>query len=102
MEQEFYRAVLAGRFGLEVLVPDEAGIAAVNDIIYDELCQGRIEDASRRRLVEVIDGLVERGAQGVVLGCTELPLLVRQADVEIPLFDTSRLHAAAAVDMALD
>jgi aspartate racemase len=102
MEQDFYRSVLEGDFGVEVVVPDAGGVDAVNGIIYDELCKGRIEEASRARAAEVIAGLAERGAEGIVLGCTELPLLIRPADSAVPLFDTTRLHAEAAVDRALE
>jgi len=102
MEQDFYRAVLEQRYGLKVLVPDATGVDAINAVIYDELCQGRIEEASRASAADVISGLVERGAEGVILGCTELPLLIRQDDSQVPLFDTTRLHARAAVDKALE
>jgi aspartate racemase len=102
MEQQFYREVLEQQFGLDVLVPEGAGVDTINDIIYDELCKGRIDEGSRRRAAEVIAGLVERGARGVVLGCTELPLLIRPEDASVPLFDTTRLHAEAAVARALE
>jgi len=101
MEGQFYRGRLQECFGIEVLVPEEEGRAIVNRIIYDELCQGKIEDSSRRACIKIIAGLIERGAEGIVLGCTELPLLIRSGDVHIPLFNTTRLHAEAAVKLAL-
>jgi aspartate racemase len=101
MEKSFYQDALAER-GISVLVPDEAGRAFVNAVIFDELVAGQIRDASRAGYVAVINGLAARGAEGVVLGCTEIPLLVRQEDVELPLFDTTFLHAQAALDYALE
>ena len=73
----------------------------INDIIFQELCQGRIEEASRKKMLSVIEGLRMRGAQGTVLGCTEIGLLVRPQDTDAPMLDTTLLHATAAVDMAL-
>ncbi|MCJ2179832.1 aspartate/glutamate racemase family protein [Novosphingobium album (ex Hu et al. 2023)] len=102
MEQPFYRERLRERFGLDVLVPDETDRATVHRIIYEELIAGRIEPASRQAYREVIARLVERGAQGAILGCTEIPLLVSDEDAAVPLFDTTRLHAEAAVAAALD
>jgi aspartate racemase len=101
MEGDFYRGKLERQHGLQVLVPDQAGMDAVHRIIYDELVQGVIREASRQLYLEVIADLQARGAQGVVLGCTEIPLLVRQTDVTIPVFDTTTIHAQAAVDWAL-
>ncbi|MEJ2408256.1 MAG: aspartate/glutamate racemase family protein [Novosphingobium sp.] len=101
MEQSFYRERLRERFGLDVLVPDEADRATIHRVIYEELIAGRIEPASRQTYRDVIARLVELGAQGVILGCTEIPLLVSDADAAVPLFDTTRLHAEAAVSAAL-
>jgi aspartate racemase len=101
MKQGFYQERLQKRFGIDVIAPTEDEQTAVHDIIYQELCQGRIEDASRRNCIEIIKALTERGAEGIILGCTELPLLISPADVVIPVFDTTRLHAEAAVEMAL-
>jgi aspartate racemase len=100
MEDDFYVGRLAAA-GIDVVVPDEAGRALVHDVIYEELCLGTISDASRAKCLAVVDRLVAAGAQGVVLGCTELPLLLKQADCATPLFDTTRIHAEAAVDFAL-
>ena len=101
MEEAFYRGRLEERFGVEVLIPAEKDREVVHRVIYEELCRDRIEEVSRRAYVEIIGRLVERGAEGIVLGCTEIPLLIRPADVDVPLFDTTRLHAEAAVDLAL-
>lgn len=100
MEQGFYTGRLKDRHGLEVLVPGRDERQAVHDILYSELCLGKIKDLSKAKFREVIDNLVGRGAQGVILGCTEIPLIVSQDDYEIPLFDTTTLHARAAVNFA--
>jgi aspartate racemase len=101
MEQEFYRGRLAGEHGLEVLVPPASDIAIVHNVIYDELCRGRVMEASRVQFRRVIGGLVARGAQGVILGCTEITMLVGAADSPVPLFDTTELHARAAALQSL-
>jgi aspartate racemase len=101
MELEFYRGRLEKAHGLKVLIPDEPGRTAVHDIIYKELAQGLVHEDSRREYIAVIEDLKRRGAQGVILGCTEIPLLIKAADSPLPVFDTTALHAAAAVDFAL-
>ncbi|WP_029914297.1 aspartate/glutamate racemase family protein [Caulobacter sp. UNC358MFTsu5.1] len=101
MEQDFYRGRLEDKFGLEVLVPDAQDRKAVHDIIYRELVTGQVLDASRQVYREVIERLVARGAQGIILGCTEIMLLIGQEDSPVPVFDTTTLHAMAAVDRAL-
>jgi len=101
MEQDFYRGRLTAH-GLEVLVPGAADRTFVHDVIFNELVRGRIVDASKQRYLEVIDRLHDRGAEGVIAGCTEIELLVTPDDVEQPYFPTARLHAMAAVDFALD
>jgi aspartate racemase len=100
MEQSFYRDRLAGH-GIDVVVPDSADIATVNRIIYDELCLGIVHDESRATYLEVIDRLIGAGVEGVVLGCTEIELLVGPEDIAIPAFPTARIHVEAAVDLAL-
>lgn len=100
MEQDFYKGRMA-EAGLEVIVPDDAGRAAVHRIIYDELVQGVIRDASRDEYRAVIAALVDRGAEAIVLGCTEIMLLVGPDDSAVPLFDTLALHVDAAVEAAL-
>ncbi len=101
MEEQFYRDRLQRRFGITVLVPGEEEQAMVHRIIYDELCHGEIRGSSRQTCLEIIERLTGRSAEGIVLGCTELPLLIRPADVRVPVFDTTRIHAEAAVKMAL-
>jgi aspartate racemase len=101
MEMDFYRGRLEKDHGLKVLVPDAAGRDAVHGIIYNELGQGIIRDASRQAYVGIIEDLKRRGAEGVILGCTEIPLLVKAGDSPVPVFDTTALHAAAAVEFAL-
>ncbi|QVQ50812.1 aspartate/glutamate racemase family protein [Spiractinospora alimapuensis] len=101
MEQDFYRGRLAGH-GLEVLVPDQDHRSLVHRVIYEELCLGVIREESRAAYQRVIDGLAARGAEGVILGCTEIELLIRPQDSPIPVFPTTRLHAAAAISAALE
>ena len=101
MEQDFYQGRLRDRFGLDVLVPDDADRAAVHRIIYEELVAGQVLDTSREVYRGVIARLVERGAEAIILGCTEIMLLVQPEDSSVPLFDTTTLHALAAVDRSL-
>ena len=101
MEEAFYRERLRERHGIDVITPEEADRARVHAIIYEELCLGRLLDTSRAELLAIVDRLAAQGAQGVVLGCTELPLLVQPAQCALPLFDTTELHARAAVEFAL-
>jgi len=102
MEQDFYRGRLADRHGLEVLVPEAAERETVHRIIYGELCLGKISADSRRLYLEIIAGLAARGAEAVILGCTEIALLVRQEHTPVPLYDTTAIHARRAVDRALE
>jgi len=102
MEEGFYRGRLVEKHGLEVLLPDPEERELVHRVIYDELCLGRLEEASRASYREIIRRLVEAGAQGIILGCTEIGLLVKPEDSPVPLFDTTQLHAVAAVDFALN
>lgn len=101
MELDFYRLRLKEKFGVEVLIPESDDRELINRVIFDELCLGLVEDGSRREYLRIIDELAGRGAQGVVLGCTEIPLLVGPKDTALPLLDTTALHAKAAVDFAL-
>jgi len=101
MEQDFYRGRLADRHGLEVLVPDAEDRATVHRIIYDELVAGVVDPRSSTAYRAIIARLAERGAQAVILGCTEIMLLISAEDSPVPLFDTTRLHAEAALDRAL-
>ena len=101
MERDFYRGRLAERFGLCVLVPDEADREAIHRVVYDELCKGVVREESRRAFAAIVERLAARGAEGIILGCTEIPMLVRPGDVRVPVFDTTRIHAAAAVERML-
>jgi aspartate racemase len=101
MERDFYKGRLAHEHGLDVLIPDAPDRATVHRIIYEELVQGHIRDASRQAYREVIARLVARGAEAIILGCTEIMLLVAPEDSPVPLYDTTRLHAQAAVSRAL-
>ena len=101
MEQDFYVGWLERRHGLEVLVPGPADRRLVHEVIYQELVRGIVADGSRRAYRRVIAELVDRGAEGVLLGCTEIDLLVGPRDAPVPVFDTTRLHAERAVDLAL-
>jgi aspartate racemase len=101
MEQDFYRARLEREHGLRVVVPDQAGRELVHRVIYEELCQGSIVDASREGYRQVIGQLVDAGAEAVIFGCTEIGLLVGPADSPVPVFDTTALHARKAAEFAL-
>jgi len=101
MEEDFYKRRLTGRYGLEVVIPDEKGRQLVHDIIYKELCLGMIKPSSKGQFCEIIQNLVRDGAEGIILGCTEIPLLIKQEDVKVPLFDTTRIHAESVVEYAL-
>ncbi|PNY80392.1 aspartate/glutamate racemase family protein [Deinococcus koreensis] len=102
MEQAFYRGRLAEQYGLDVIVPEAAQRADVHRIIYDELCRGEIREDSRQTYRRIMTGLVDQGAQGIILGCTEITLLVGAGDVSVPVFDTTRIHVQAAVRWMLD
>jgi aspartate racemase len=102
MEEDFYIGRLRDRHGLEVLVPDEADRAAIHRIIFDELCQGVVSDASRAIYVEIAARLVARGADCLLLGCTEVGLLLNASNVAVPVFDTTEIHADAALAQALN
>lgn len=101
MEHDFYKGRLAQKYGLSVLVPDADDRATVHRIIYQELVAGKVLPESREAYRAIIARLVEAGAEGIILGCTEIMLLVRPEDSAVPVFDTTALHAAAAVEMAL-
>jgi aspartate racemase len=101
MEQDFYVGRLRERHGLEVLVPGAQDRRIVHSVIYDELCVGIVDDRSHDEYRRIMAGLADRGAQGILLGCTEIDLLVGAEDSPVPVFDTTRLHAERAVDLAL-
>lgn len=101
MTQEFYRDKLV-EAGLDVLTPCEDDMDIVHHVIYDELCLGEVRAESKKEYLRIIDELAQRGAQGVILGCTEIGLLIQQADTKLPVFDTTEIHALQAVRTALD
>ena len=101
MTQDFYKQKLIDR-GIDVVIPDEGDIELVNDVIFHELCVGEIKDRSRKEFQRVIDGLKKKGAEGVILGCTEIGLLICQKDSSLPVFDTTLIHAKRAAEIALD
>jgi aspartate racemase len=101
MEQDFYVGRLRDAHGLDVIVPEAADRRIVHDVIYGELCVGVVDDGSREQYRRIMRELAERGAQGILLGCTEIDLLVGPGDAPVPLFDTTRLHAERAVELAV-
>jgi aspartate racemase len=101
MEEDFYKGRLVDRYGLDVIIPAENEMEIVHRVIYDELCAGIINSDAKQKYAEIIKGLVAEDAAGVILGCTEIGLLVKQEDSPVPLFDTTEIHAKAAVNYAL-
>ena len=101
MERDFYKNILTNDFGIEVLVPNEDDREIVHNIIYEELVQGEINAGSRGQYIRIIYEAIKNGAEGVILGCTEIPLLIQPSDVSIPTFNTTQIHAEKAVEFAL-
>jgi len=101
MEQDFYKGRLSERYGLDVLVPGKEDRELVHRVIYRELCLGKIDNGSRAEYLRIIDQLASEGAEGVILGCTEIGMLVSQECTKVPLFDTTAIHAAKAVEYAI-
>ena len=101
MEENFYKGRLMDNYGLDVIIPDSEDMEIVHHIIYDELCAGIIRSESKQKYADIIQRLVRNGAEGIILGCTEIGLLVKQEDSSVPLFDTTEIHAKAAVNYAL-
>ena len=101
MEEDFYKGRLTNKHGLEIIVPKKEDRQIIHQIIYQELCLGQIKPSSKDQYIEIINKLVDSGAEAVILGCTEIPLLVQQEDVNIPLFDTTSIHAETAVEFIL-
>jgi aspartate racemase len=101
MEGDFYKHRLTEKYGLSVLIPPDGKRGIVNDVIFNELCLGVIKPSSRDQFMEIIRELVARGAEGIILGCTEIPMLIKQSDCPVPLLDTTSIHAMRAVDYAL-
>lgn len=101
MTQDFYKERLA-KHGIDVIIPSEEDRKFIHDVIFNELCKGEYKSESREGYLQVINRLYQQGAEGVVLGCTEIPLLIKQTDTTIPLFDTTLIHAEAAAKFALE
>ena len=101
MEQDFYKNRLSEKYGIEVVVPSKSDRGLVHDVIFQELCLGTINDSSRDEYVRITGQLAEEGAQAVILGCTEIALLIQQQHTDVPLYDTTAIHAKSAVDLAL-
>jgi len=101
MEDTFYRGRLETEYGIAVEIPEPSGRDIIHRVIYEELCQGVVSDGSRQAFLRVIDELATRGVDGVILGCTEIAMLVSSKDTDVPLYDTARIHTEAAVEMAL-
>jgi len=101
MEKDFYKTFISRKYGIEVTIPDQKERKEIHRIIYEELVQGQIRNESRERLKKIIQRLEYKGAEGVILGCTEIPLLISDKDVTIPVFDTTTIHAEKAVELAL-
>ena len=100
MEQDFYKGRLIDKYGLEVVIPSQIERQVVDNIIFNELCLGEIKDSSREQIKTIMGNLVDDGARGIILGCTELPSLIKQKDCSVPLFDTTAIHAKAAAEYA--
>ncbi|MFA4983365.1 MAG: amino acid racemase, partial [Candidatus Micrarchaeia archaeon] len=102
MEADFYRDALEKQYGLTVITPNETERDYINTVIFDELCVEKVRNESKEGFIRIINRLVtEDGAEGIILGCTEIPLLIKQEDVSVPVFDTTYIHSEAAVDYAL-
>jgi aspartate racemase len=102
MEKEFYKGRLKDNHGIEVMIPDPGDIDIVHNIIYKELIMGDIREESRMEYSKIISKMIDRGAEGVVLGCTEIPLLINQEQVDVPIYDTTTIHANRAVEIAIN
>ena len=102
MEQDFYKQRMRERHGIEAIVPDEADRDVVHKVIYEELCRGIVRDESREAYRKIIGRLVEQGAEGIILGCTEISMLISPEDSPVPVFDTTALHARKAAEHALE
>lgn len=101
MEEDFYKKRLTDKFKVDVVIPDQADRDCVHQVIYDELVLGQIKPESKTAYLKIIDKLIAQGAEGIILGCTEIGLLIKQEDVAVPAFDTTYLHAARAVELAI-
>lgn len=101
MEQDFYKKLLKDNFNIDVIIPSAKEREIIHKVIYDELCKGIINEESKDEYIKIISNLVLNGADGIILGCTEIPLLIKQEDVDVPIFDTTTIHSISAVEFAL-
>jgi aspartate racemase len=101
MEQDFFKGVIEADYGIEVITPNSDDRALIHQVIYEELCLGKVLVPSKQQYLRIIDALTARGAEGIILGCTEIGMLITQKDTEVPLFDTTAIHAQAAVEFAV-
>ena len=102
MEEPFYKQRLAERYGLEVIIPNKESRDIVHQVIFSELCRGEIKEESKTEYLRIINNLIENGAEAIILGCTEITLLIKQADCRVPVFDTTYIHAVSAVEYSLN
>lgn len=102
MEQDFYKGRLLKQFGIDVIVPNDSQRKRVHDIIYQELVKGEVRESSKQEYLRIVDDLAANGAQAIILGCTEIAMLIKQQDTAIPLYDTTQIHSDAAVKFAID
>lgn len=100
LNEDFYKTRLKEKFSLNVLIPNEDEIKVVHDIIVNDLAHNKINESAKNKYIKIINNLIEKGAEGIILGCTEIPLLISQNDVDVPVFDTTFIHAHATVDFA--
>jgi len=101
MEQDFYKGRIKEKFGIETIIPDNSQREFVHNVILKELCLGKILESSKQQYLEIIDCLANQGAEAIILGCTEIPLLIKQDDSKIPLIDSTRIHAKETTRLAL-
>lgn len=101
MQQDFYKSILIYK-GLNVIIPDEEDIEFINNVIFNELCCGEINPKSKQKFIEIVEKLKKKGAEGVILGCTEIVMLISQKDIDIPVFDTTAIHAETAAQMSIE
>jgi aspartate racemase len=101
MEEDFYKKVLKGKYNISVVIPEKDDRGLINDVIFNELCKGILNEDSKNQFLRIIEKLAAKGAEGVILGCTEIPLLIKQEDVKIPVFDTTAIHAVSAFEFAI-
>ena len=100
MKEDFYKNILIDK-GLNVIIPEDDEVEFINNVIFNELCKGDIKAESKRKFLEIVDGLKLRGAEGIILGCTEIVMLISQKDIDIKVFDTTQIHAETAAELSL-